>query len=171
VRLYERYAESLPEGVERTRAAGIAETLRLFVGPISPDALAPRYAPRLVQRDHRMLSEWSATSPDEAVAHLCAAASVVGNSRGRVVDVVAAGPSAYLTHVVSTGTSADGVESERLFLSLNAYAPDGRVQHIEFFDEGREAEALARFARIEMFDSEERDTALARFEELRDGRP
>src|SRR5262249_18177127 len=55
-RLYERYAELLPEGPARTRAAATARSAAAMVGPIDVARWAPALAPALEFADHRHVS-------------------------------------------------------------------------------------------------------------------
>src|SRR5215470_13561804 len=54
-RLYERYAELLPEGPERARAAATARSVALSAGPVDPDRYAAALAPLVDYVDHRTI--------------------------------------------------------------------------------------------------------------------
>src|SRR5262249_58259028 len=55
-RLYERYAELLPDGPERDRAAITARSVAAMMGPFDPDRVASTYAPAVEAVDHRILA-------------------------------------------------------------------------------------------------------------------
>src|SRR5262249_48614310 len=63
VRLYERYAELLPEGPTRDRAAATARSVAPRVTPFDLEGFAAKLAPAVVQVDHRKLGTWSASGP------------------------------------------------------------------------------------------------------------
>src|SRR5262249_23671344 len=54
-RLYERYAELLPDGPARTRAAATARSVAALLGPVSLDAFATALGPDVEVVDHRTL--------------------------------------------------------------------------------------------------------------------
>src|SRR5262249_44776730 len=60
VRLYERYAELLPDGPARVRVAAIARSVAAIRGPVELDGWAATWAPAMEVVDHRMLGSWSA---------------------------------------------------------------------------------------------------------------
>ena len=60
VRLYERYAELLPDGPERARAAATARSVAAMLGPFDLDRCATVLAPAVEAVDHRILGTWSA---------------------------------------------------------------------------------------------------------------
>src|SRR5262249_48231838 len=64
VRLYERYAELLPEGSERGRAAATARSVAAWNGLIDPERLASVMAPSIECVDRRSLYTWSARGVD-----------------------------------------------------------------------------------------------------------
>src|SRR5262249_58149148 len=69
VRLYERYAELLPDGPARARAAAIARSTALSLRPFD-DHYAEALAPGIEQVDHRILGTWSARGAEEVLRHL-----------------------------------------------------------------------------------------------------
>src|SRR5262249_55099983 len=68
VRLYERYAELLPDGPARARAAAIARSTALSLRPFD-DHYAEALAPGIEQVDHRILGTWSARGAEEFLRH------------------------------------------------------------------------------------------------------
>src|SRR6266436_1841704 len=68
-RLYERYAESLPEGSARSRASGVARTLATFDGPLDADRITRRCTSSVECVDHRTLGTWSSRGKDEWLTH------------------------------------------------------------------------------------------------------
>ncbi|MGH7788431.1 MAG: nuclear transport factor 2 family protein, partial [Candidatus Binatia bacterium] len=146
VRFYQRYAESLPAGPARERAAATARSLQGFDGLVDPEGWAATMAPDIEQVDHRTLSTWSAHGRDAVLAHLRSLREVAGDSSVQSDDLLAASPDVLLYRGTHTGTDLrGGGRYERAYLCLTAMAPDGRVARVEFFDADREAEALARF--------------------------
>ena len=65
LRLYERYADLLPEGPERTRAGATARSAAALVGSVDLDRYATAFAPAIEVVDHRLLgtSRSSARAP------------------------------------------------------------------------------------------------------------
>ena len=59
-RLYERYAELLPDGPERTRAAATARSVAAMLGPFDLDRYATAFAPDVEFVDHRTVGFGSA---------------------------------------------------------------------------------------------------------------
>ncbi|MCU0670948.1 MAG: nuclear transport factor 2 family protein, partial [Myxococcota bacterium] len=148
VRLYERYAEGLPDGPERARAVMAARSVAA-IGWSSGDPeqrLAAVLASDFVGIDHRHLGNWSLRGAAAYVEHLRALRQVADDVEFRQLDVVALGPNAQLLRVLHTGTArAGGGVYERPFLSLFVTDAEGKLARGEWFDADREAEALARF--------------------------
>ena len=152
-RLYQRYAELLPEGSARNRAAAVAQHVAT-VGPTARDAshldrLAELVAPDFEGIDHRHLSTWSARGADAYLEHLRALDRVATDLAFRQCDLLALEPAALLTRCLHSGIERIGGGTyERPFLSLFAYDDAGLLARAEWFDDDREAEALARFEEI-----------------------
>src|SRR5262249_49022561 len=68
-RLYERYAELLPEGPARDRAAARAGSVPGAFGPPDLDRYAASWSPAVEVVDHRILGTWSARGADELLRH------------------------------------------------------------------------------------------------------
>src|SRR5262249_23666085 len=68
-RLYERYAELLPAGPERDRAAATARSVAALPGPIDLDRIVRAFAPAVQVIDHRTLGTWSAHGVEEMLQH------------------------------------------------------------------------------------------------------
>jgi class 3 adenylate cyclase/tetratricopeptide (TPR) repeat protein len=146
VRLYERYAESLPEGAARTRARKTVPSLAAFDGPIDPDRLALVYAPSFECIDHRILGTWSAHGPDEWRRHWQGQADLAAGVMLRDDDVLALGPAAIALRQTFFGTGlASGGAFENAIISVVTLGAEGLVTRTEVFEPEREAEALARF--------------------------
>src|SRR5262245_37093114 len=146
VRLYERYAELLPEGPARARAAATARSVAMRVGAVDLDRFAEAFAPDIEVVDHRVLGTWSAHGAEAVLQNL---RSLLDLSHGVVVhydDILALRSDALLVRVTVVGTAcAGGGAYERLYLGLLAWGADGLVTRWEHFDVDRDAEALARF--------------------------
>src|SRR5262249_51080573 len=69
VRLYERYAELLPDGPARARAAAIARSVTLLRRPFDLDRYAEALAAGIESVDHRILGTWSARGAEELLRH------------------------------------------------------------------------------------------------------
>src|SRR5207253_313187 len=66
-RLYERYAELLPDGPARARAAATARSVAMLSGPPDPDRYAEIFAPAVEFVDHRRLVGFGSAHGAEAV--------------------------------------------------------------------------------------------------------
>jgi hypothetical protein len=146
-RLYERYAELLPEGPERTRAAlraRVTAAMRLLPGQLEPFAAVLSADVEAV--DHRVLGTWAAHGPEAILAHWRSLREVADNVVMRMDDVLALRPDASLVRMTYVGTvRSSGGLFERALLALTAIGADGLLARLEMFDPGQEAQALARF--------------------------
>jgi class 3 adenylate cyclase/tetratricopeptide (TPR) repeat protein len=146
VRLYERYAELLPEGPERTRAAGVARSIRVYDGPVDPDHLATALAPSCRIVDHRVLRTWSARDAGEHVTHWRLQRDLAPDFAHRFEDVLACEADALLVRLTAFGTARDsGGAFENRVCAFLKFGADGRVTGAELFEAEHEAEARARF--------------------------
>src|SRR5262249_22298941 len=151
VRLYERYAELLPDGAARARAAATACSVtglpvRARVEPADVDRYAAVLAPALEFVDHRTLGAGSTQGANAYLAWVHALYDLSDNVGIRIYDVLGLRSDALLVHLMNTGTQrSGGGDYERPFLILWAFGPDGLVARIEQFDAERDGEALARF--------------------------
>ena len=145
-RLYERYADLLPDGPARVRAAATARSVGALLGPPSLDSYATAFVPDHEFVDHRVLGFGSAGGAD-AVLH--GFRLLFESSTDIVVtidDIVGLCPDALLTHFKLWAVDrAGGGTYERAFLLLWTFGSDGLVKRSEQWDPDREAEALARF--------------------------
>src|SRR5262249_48170305 len=139
-RLYERYAEMLPDGPARTRAAAIARSAALAL-QLDAEALAPG----IEVVDHRTLGTWSARGAEEGLRHTRALLDLADVAL-RDDDILALQPDAFLVSRIFCGTDrASGGTYEVGLLAVYAFGADGLLTRIEAFDPDRAAEALARF--------------------------
>src|SRR5262249_35420201 len=146
VRLYERYAEGLPSGPARARAAATARSIAATIGPFDLDREATTWAPDIESVDHRILGTWFARGAEAYRQQLRSVLEVADNVVLHDDAVVCLGPDALLTRRTHSGTvRGSGGHYERVFLWLRVFGPDGRISRVEFFDADREDEALARF--------------------------
>src|SRR5262249_51542213 len=144
-RLYERYADLLPEGPARTRAAATARSVAAMVGPFEAARWAPALAPDLEFVDNRHVSFESGRGAEVYLASLQALIDVAEVSASRVDDILALRPDAVLVRWMNFGTARlGGGPFERLPLFLWVFGPDGLIRRLEFF-EGDDDRALARF--------------------------
>jgi class 3 adenylate cyclase/tetratricopeptide (TPR) repeat protein len=145
VRLYERYAELLPDGPARTRIMGIARSVALALRPFDLDRYAEALEPAIEIVDHRTLGTWSARGAEEFLRHSRAWLELAGDLTVRFDNVLALQPEAFLISPIFSGTDRSGGAYEAALLALCIFGADGRHARIEWFDPEREAEALARF--------------------------
>jgi len=146
VRLYERYAELLPDGPERARAVATARCVAACVGPEDIDRVAATLAPLVDHVDHRIIGVESSRGAEAVLRALRSLHEVADDVGNRVDDVLAVRSDAGLIRVTNFGTDrAGGGIYERPFLALALYGADGLLARLEQFDVGHEAEALARF--------------------------
>ncbi len=145
-RLYERYAELLPAGRERTRAAATARSVAGWLGPFDLERFGAAVAPAIDVIDHRTLGTWSAHGKEAWLEHMRALVAVAEGIVLRDDDVLGLRPGALLVQRVHRGTDrASGGSYERAYLQLMAFDADGLVTRQELFDADRDGEALARF--------------------------
>src|SRR5262249_14761030 len=144
VRLYERYAELLPDGPARARAAGIARSVALSL-PSDFDGYAEALAPDIEVVDHRPFSFWSVRGAEDLLRQTRAMFDLA-DVAVRDEDILALDPDALLVSRIFFGTGrAPGGAYEVAALALYAFGADGLLTGVEFFDSDRTAEALARF--------------------------
>src|SRR5262249_26147940 len=67
--LYERYAELVPAGPARDRAAGVARSVANYNGPFDLDRFAVAYAPDIEAVDHRILGTWFGRGAEAVLRH------------------------------------------------------------------------------------------------------
>src|SRR5262249_46181296 len=128
-RLYERYAEMLPDGPARTRAAAIARSAALAL-QLDAEALAPG----IEVVDHRILGTWSARGAEEVLRHTRALLDLADVAL-RDDDILALRPDAFLVSRIFCGSDrASGGTYEGGLLALCAFGTDGlltRIQAVE----------------------------------------
>src|SRR5262249_4733529 len=141
-RLYQRYADLLPDGPARTRAAATARSVAAFMGAVGLD----RCAPDLEAVDHRVLGTWSAHGAEEQLQHNRSLLDVAADVVMRDEDVLGLRSDALLMRRTHRGTArAGGGSYEREYLWLSVFGADGLITRIEYFDPDRDDDAIARF--------------------------
>jgi class 3 adenylate cyclase len=146
VRLYERWAEQLPEGPARRRAAAIARGLRVQHGPIDPDRITAGVAPGSRNVDHRVFGTWSTSDQPEMNRHFREQLELAPDFAARFEDVLALGPDRLLARMSYYGTARDGGGAfENPVLCLMTFGADGLLGDTETFEAEQVARALARF--------------------------
>src|SRR5262249_25109268 len=148
VRLYERYAELLPEGPGRTRAAATARSVATLVqyDVDHLDGYARAFAAGVESVDHRVLGTWSAQGAEAVLQNLRSWFDLSDDVTVRSDDILALRADAFLVRIMIFGTDrASGGAFERPYLGLWAFRTDGLITRWEQFDVDRDAEALARF--------------------------
>src|SRR5262249_50603435 len=88
VRLYERYAELVPDPLERNRIASISRAIAAQVGPPDFDRVAATLAPGVESVDHRILGTWSAHGAEAVLQNLRAFFDLSDNIAVRDDDVL-----------------------------------------------------------------------------------
>src|SRR5262249_29149385 len=126
VRLYERYAELLPDGPARARAAATARSVAPRVTPFDLEGFGATLAPAVVQVDHRRLGTWSASGREAVVNHWGAVRELTDDVAMRDDDILALEPDALLVRRTHSGVAhASGGVYESPFLLLRVFGPDG----------------------------------------------
>jgi tetratricopeptide (TPR) repeat protein len=145
-RLYERYAELLPDGPARTQGAATARSVTVLVRPPDLDRYATAIAPALEYVDRRTLGMGSAHGAKAYMRGLRVMLEVADDIATRVDDILALRADALLVRWTQSGTErAGGGAFERDLLRLLVFGTDGLLAHHEQFDTDRDDEALARF--------------------------
>src|SRR5262249_43779458 len=136
VRLYERYAELLPEGPARTRAAATALSVATLwqYNVDHLDGYARVFAAGIESVDHRILGTWSAQGAEAVLQNLRSWFDLSRDVTVRSNDVLALRADAFLVRVTIFGTDRDnGGAFERPYLALWAFGTDGLVTRWEQF--------------------------------------
>ncbi len=145
-RLYERYAELLPDGPERTRAAATARSVAALQRELDVDRWATAISPAVEFIDHRHLGLPARRGAKEHLDHLRTLFELADDVATRTDDVLALRSDAFLVRRTNFGTERTaGGPFEREFLILSVFGSDGLQTHAEMFDVDRDAEAHARF--------------------------
>ena len=147
-RLYERYAELLPEGPARVRAAATARSVaRLLLGLRDPDHLAETFAPDIEFRDRRAIVSWGEARGKEAVLRgLRIAFEAVREVAFRVDDILASRSDALVFQSTVSGIDrTSGGAYERQHLQVETFGADGLLTRLVWFDVERAEDALAEF--------------------------
>jgi len=155
-RLYERYAELLPEGPDRARAEATARSVRVvapggfdLAGARSLDGYTEVFRSDVAIVDHCVLGWGSSIGPERLFRSMAAAWEVGDQLMSRPQDVLALTHDALLLRWLASGVGREsGGAFEWAFLRLFLFDPNGRVARYELFDADREAEALARFEEL-----------------------
>jgi class 3 adenylate cyclase/ketosteroid isomerase-like protein/tetratricopeptide (TPR) repeat protein len=146
VALYARYAAMLAAGAAHDRADAIARTLATAVRPADLDAWCATIADDFELLDHRVLGVGALHGGDAMRANFRAMFALETHHAVGVVDVLAARPDAVLARFGNSGVARDsGGTFERWFLQIVVIGRDGRIVRMEYFDDDRDADALARF--------------------------
>src|SRR4029453_17032976 len=135
-RLYELYAELLPDGPERNRAAATARSVATMLrGSFDPVRYASRMAPAVQIVDHRILGMFSANGAEAALQNLDSLFNVSDDNPFRVDDVLRLERDALLSRAATCGTDrAGGGAFERPMVAIQIFGADGLLTRIEVFD-------------------------------------
>ncbi len=146
-RLYERYAELLPDGPARTRAGTTARSIATLLGPLDADRHATAIAPTFDFVDHGTLGLFGSTHRADVFLRGIRALSEIADDIATCVDdVLDLRSDALLVRWTNSGTvRAGGGAYEKKSLQLRIFGADGLLTRVERFDADRDNEALARF--------------------------
>ncbi len=154
LRLYERHADLQPEGPARERANETARTIRALQTPFDLAIAEPVLDPDVQSVDHRVLGTWDMKGSHAWRDQVHGLREVSLDATVQDEEVLAAEPEGLLVRRLHSGTErVGGGRYERQFLLLMMFGSGGRLNRWEFFEAGREAEALARFAGLSGPDS------------------
>jgi class 3 adenylate cyclase len=146
VRLYERYAELLPDGPARARAAATARSVASFLGRFGPDRWATALAPGIEVVDHRPLGIWSMRGAEALLQNFRSWIPLTDDATIRQDEILGLQPEMFLSRRTFAGTDrASGGKFERQFIHLCVFGSDGLMTRLEYFETDHDAEALARF--------------------------
>ncbi len=144
-RLYERYAECLPNG-SRARAVTAAHSIAAMLEAPDVHHLAAGFAADIELIDHRTLATWSARGAAAALEHFRGLLEVGESIAMREHEILDLRHDALAVRRTHCGTDrVSGGAYERRFILILLCGPDGRLVRIEWLEADREAEALARF--------------------------
>src|SRR5205085_4220994 len=141
VRLFELYAESLPEGHERTRIKRMASGMSVFQGALDAERVAACATPAFVMIDHRPLGLWTANSRDEWLEHFRVQNALAADWTLRDIDILALTADGILTRETFWGTERSaGGAFENVMLMVTLYGADGLLERAELFEPDQEIE-------------------------------
>jgi hypothetical protein len=147
-RLYARYAELLPDGPARARAAATARTVAASFEVLESASARAIFAPAIEVRDNRRLASLgpSRGRPDEVLRYIDVIHELGDRLVFRIDEILDLRSDAYLLRRNFSGV---GRESGGAFDSdaivLWTFKDDGRANRVELFDADRRDDALARF--------------------------
>jgi hypothetical protein len=144
-RLYERYAERLPDGGSRAHASAIARSVATVLGPPDPDLVHPVLALDVRYADHRALGWGPAHGVVAFVRALRTLRGALRNVEAQTIELLGARPDALVVRRTVAGELAAGDRYRRRPIVLWRFGAGGRVTQWEQFDGDQRAEALARF--------------------------
>src|SRR5262249_50290361 len=126
-RLYERYAELLPDGPARTRGAAIARSAALSLRPYL-HRLAEAYAPAMEVVHHRTRGTGSGRGAEEFLRHWGPVFDLAEDLAIHYDDVLAVQPDALLVSSIQSGTyRLSGGAYEVALLVLCTFGTDGLI--------------------------------------------
>src|SRR5262249_18929989 len=149
VRLYERYAELLPDGPAHERAAATARSVAALLGPIDLDRWATAFAPGIEYVDNRTVGLGSVHGADALLRSSRAMLDLLEGVAGRVDDILDLRSNALLFRWTSFGTDrTSGGIVERVVCQLGIFGADGLLTRLEQSEPDRPEAALARFDQL-----------------------
>ena len=149
VRMYERYAETLPRGPARERAVVSARVATALLDPFEAD-YSTVLARDLVFADHRPLGLGSLHGAEEFVRWSRSLAEMSEHLSIHYDDVLGLRPDMLLVSSVVKGrVRAGGGGFEYPIVHLFRAGADGKASRVEWFEPGQVEEALESFDALE----------------------
>ncbi|MGH7819923.1 MAG: hypothetical protein ACREQ9_09130, partial [Candidatus Binatia bacterium] len=146
-RLYERYAEILPEGPERERAAATARVVAELPlrSSFDLDRFPEVIAPAIEFADHRTVGLGAARGAEAYLKWPRSLRDATERFAFGTDDVLALRADALLARLTNSGRDrTSGGDYERHLLVIWVFGPNGLLRH-EQYDGDRDIDALARF--------------------------
>src|SRR5206468_9219774 len=138
-RLYERYADLLPDGPARTRAAVTARSAAIGLGPVDLDCWRAALAPAIELIDRRTMGFGCVRGAQAVLQFMGSFLELVAGVKSRFDDILALRPDAFLLRMTNSGTDrASGGAFERQFIFMSVFGSDGLVVRIEGVDADRD---------------------------------
>jgi hypothetical protein len=148
-RLYERYAELLPENAGRARAEATARSVAAILGPFDLERYAGAIDSEVEFVDHRRMGFPSGRGAAELLRSVGSLLETGENVTTHVDDVLGLRADALLVRWTTSGRDrSDGGPFEWQFLRLCVFGEDGLLARAEQFDVDCAADALARFDQL-----------------------
>src|SRR5207244_2099120 len=145
-RLYERYAELLPDGPACARAAAPARAVAAMLVSLDEESRASALASDVEFADHRLLGFGSGRGAQYFLGGVRALLDTTDDLAQQIDDILGLRSDALLVRRTTAGTHrAGGGAFEIQLIQLWVFGADGLLTREERFDADHDEEALARF--------------------------